>query len=108
MRKAVSKKNKDAIINSVKNLSWAQKKQASFRKMPPSKCLTTLNFLRVYGFNKSHAAVYAVLTCQTAYLKAHYPLEYMTALLCTDIGNTEKVAMFIAEARHLGIQVLTA
>src|SRR5581483_7262711 len=56
--------------------------------------------------HNSHAAVYGVLTCQTAYLKAHYPLEYMTALLCTDIGNTEKVAMFVADARHLGIQIL--
>lgn len=56
--------------------------------------------------HNSHAAVYGVLTCQTAYLKAHYPLEYMTALLCTDIGNTEKVAIFVADARHLGIPVL--
>jgi DNA polymerase-3 subunit alpha len=56
--------------------------------------------------HNSHAAVYAVLTGQTAFLKAHYPLEYMTALLRTDIGNTEKVAMFVADARHQGIPVL--
>ncbi len=59
-----------------------------------------------YGFNKAHSADYAVITVQTAYLKAHYPVEYMTALLTVERGNVEKVGLLIAEARRLGIEVL--
>lgn len=59
-----------------------------------------------YGFNKSHGAAYAVITLQTAYLKAHYPVEFMTALLTVERGKLDKVAMFISECRRLGITVL--
>ncbi len=58
-----------------------------------------------YGFNKSHAAAYAVITLQTAYLKAHYPVEFMAAFLSVERGNLEKCAEFITECRRLGIQV---
>ena len=58
-----------------------------------------------YGFNKPHSAAYAVITLQTAYLKAHYPVEYMTALLSVERGNLDKLAYFIAECRRLGIEV---
>ena len=59
-----------------------------------------------YAFNKSHAAAYAVLSFRTAYLKAHYPEEYLAALLTSVLGNTEKLAEYIAEAQRLGISVL--
>ena len=59
-----------------------------------------------YGFNKSHAADYGVIAVQTAFLKAHYPIEYMTALLSQSKNDTDKVAFYIAEARALGIEVL--
>ncbi|MGE5138851.1 MAG: DNA polymerase III subunit alpha, partial [Rudaea sp.] len=65
-----------------------------------------IEYFARYGFNKAHAADYAVLTCQTAYLKAHYPLEYMTALLSTEIGNIEKIAMLVSEARRMNIPIL--
>jgi DNA polymerase-3 subunit alpha len=65
-----------------------------------------IEYFARYGFNKSHAADYAVLTCQTAYLKARYPVEYMTALLTVERNNTDKVSQFIDECRHLGIEVL--
>ncbi len=55
--------------------------------------------------HNSHAADYAVITCQTAFLKAHYPVEYMAALLSVDRDKSEKVAKYLAEARRLGIQV---
>lgn len=58
-----------------------------------------------YGFNKSHSAAYAVITQQTAFLKAHYPVEFMTALLSVDRGNSDKVAVLIGECRRLGITV---
>ncbi len=64
-----------------------------------------IEFFARYGFNKAHAADYAVITCQTAFLKAHYPVEYMTALLSVERNNTDKVATYLAETRRMGISV---
>jgi len=58
-----------------------------------------------YGFNKSHSAAYAVITIQTAYLKAHYPVEFMAAMLSVERGNLEKMATLITECRRLGIEI---
>jgi DNA polymerase-3 subunit alpha len=58
-----------------------------------------------YGFNKSHSAPYALITYQTAYLKAHYPAEFMAASLTLDSGNTDKIAEFRREAIRLGVPV---
>lgn len=59
-----------------------------------------------YGFNKSHSAAYAFVTFQTAYLKAHYPAEFMAAVLSLEIGNAEKLTGFIGECREMGMKVL--
>ncbi|MGE5251375.1 MAG: DNA polymerase III subunit alpha [Bacteroidota bacterium] len=59
-----------------------------------------------YGFNKSHAADYGVIAVQTAFLKAHYPAEYMSSLMSVTRNETEKVALYIADARALGVPVL--
>ena len=59
-----------------------------------------------YGFNKSHSCAYALLAYQTAWLKTHYPVEFMAALLTSETGNTEKVVKYIREAREMGITVL--
>jgi len=59
-----------------------------------------------YGFNKSHSTAYGFVTYQTAWLKAHYPAEFMAALLSGEIGNTDKLSSFIAETREMGIEVL--
>ena len=59
-----------------------------------------------YGFNKSHSAAYALVAYQTAYLKAHYPVEFMAALLTEDMGNTDKVVKNISDCREMDIEVL--
>ncbi len=59
-----------------------------------------------YGFNKSHSAAYAVLTYQTAYLKTHYPAQFMAALMTTEMDNTDKLTKYIGNARAHGIAVL--
>ncbi len=59
-----------------------------------------------YGFNKSHSAAYALISYQTAYLKAHYPVEYLCAFLSSVIDNQDKVVSYIKECRRLGIKVL--
>ncbi len=59
-----------------------------------------------YGFNRSHAACYALIGYQTAYLKTHYPIEFMTGLLNADSGDTERIAFLIHEAQKAGIKIL--
>ena len=59
-----------------------------------------------YGFNKSHSVAYSVVAYHTAYLKAHYPAEFLAALLSSQIGDTESVIKYIAEAREMGIEIL--
>jgi DNA polymerase-3 subunit alpha len=59
-----------------------------------------------YGFNKSHSCAYALLAYQTAYLKTHYPVEFMAALLTSEAGNTDKTVKYINEARGMGISIL--
>ncbi|HED23501.1 MAG TPA: DNA polymerase III subunit alpha, partial [Firmicutes bacterium] len=59
-----------------------------------------------YGFNKSHAAAYALIAYQTAYLKANYPVEYMAAIMTVYCSNSDKVALYIADCRRMGLEVL--
>jgi DNA polymerase-3 subunit alpha len=59
-----------------------------------------------YGFNKSHAAAYAVVAYQTAFLKAHYPVDFIAASMSLDISNSDKLASFIQDARRMGVKVL--
>lgn len=59
-----------------------------------------------YGFNKSHAAAYAIVAYQTAYLKANYPVEFLCAMMTNDMSDTAKLSQYIAEARVMGIEVL--
>jgi DNA polymerase-3 subunit alpha len=58
-----------------------------------------------YGFNKSHSAAYALIAYQTAWLKAHYPAEFMAAVLSSDMDNTDKVAGFIEECKHMKLRI---
>ena len=59
-----------------------------------------------YGFNKAHAACYGLIAYRTAYLKAHFPIEFMTALLCSDVQNTDRLVLEIKECNEKGVQVL--
>lgn len=59
-----------------------------------------------YGFNKSHSAAYGLISYQTAYLKANYPVEFMAALLSNEINNTDKISVFVAECKRMGLGIL--
>ena len=65
-----------------------------------------LEYFAGYGFNKSHSAAYALVTYQTAYLKAHYPVEFLCALMTADRDKIEKVVRIIAEGRAFGVEIL--
>ena len=60
-----------------------------------------------YGFNKSHSAAYALVSYQTAYLKAHYPAEFMAAVLSSDMDNTDKTVVFIEDSKAIGLEILS-
>lgn len=59
-----------------------------------------------YGFNKSHSAAYGLISYQTAFLKANYPVEFMSALLSNEINNTDKISVFVAEIKRMGLEIL--
>src|ERR1041385_9055158 len=59
-----------------------------------------------YGFNKSHAAAYAIVAYQTAYLKANYPVEFLSAMMTNDMSDTGKLSILINEAHAFGVEVL--
>ena len=77
-------------------------------KIPKAKANQIFDLLEKfagYGFNKSHAAAYAIVAYQTAYLKANYPVEFFCAMMTNDMADTAKLALYIAEARAFGIEV---
>ncbi|MGI8960747.1 MAG: DNA polymerase III subunit alpha [Bryobacteraceae bacterium] len=82
---------------------------ATERGYPPKKIAKIFDLMQQfagYGFNKSHSAAYAYLAYVTAYLKAHYSVEFMSALLTSEAGNTDKIVKYINECREMGIPVL--
>jgi DNA polymerase-3 subunit alpha len=106
MRRAVGKKKKKELLKHRTSFVEGSMEQSGLPRENAEAVFGDIEYFARYGFNKAHAADYAVLTCQTAYLKANYPVEYMTALLTVERNNTEKVGLFIAECRRMGIEVL--
>jgi DNA polymerase III subunit alpha len=105
LRKAISKKKKEEIEKHRKKFIAGAVKQGMEKEIAESIYNDWEEFAR-YGFNKSHAADYGVIAVETAYLKVHYTAEYMTALLSASAGQTEKVALYVADARSMGVPVL--
>jgi DNA polymerase-3 subunit alpha len=106
VRKAVGKKIREQLVRHRERFVQGARAHSGMDEASANQIFDAFEYFARYGFNKAHAADYAVITVQTAYLKAHFPVEYMTALLTVERGNTEKVGLFIAEARRLGIEVL--
>ena len=82
---------------------------AEKNKIPAGKANQIFDLLEKfagYGFNKSHAAAYAIVAYQTAYLKANYPVEFFCAMMTNDMADTEKLSKYIDEAREFGVEVL--
>ncbi len=107
LRRAMGKKNKDEM-DSQRVRFVAGALQLGFKQKKIERVFDTMAKFAGYGFNKSHSAAYAYLAYVTAYLKANYPIEFMSALLTSETGNTAKVVKYIAECRDMGIKVLPA
>jgi len=105
LRRAMGKKKPEEMDKlRTQFIEGAQSRKISEKKA--EKLFDLIQKFAGYGFNKSHAAAYAMVTYQTAYLKAHYPNQFMAALLTSERGNTDKVVRYINECRDLGIKVL--
>ena len=106
LRKAISKKQKDKLEkHKLKFIKGAVASGIMDHDTAEAIFNDWEEFAR-YGFNKSHAADYGVISVQTAYLKTHYTVEYMTAVLSAEKNDTAKVALYVADARSMGIDVL--
>ncbi|MBZ0288910.1 MAG: DNA polymerase III subunit alpha, partial [Anaerolineae bacterium] len=105
MRKAVSKK-KEKDLKLHRDIFMERGPERGVDAETASQIFDEIEFFANYGFNKAHASDYAVITCQTAYLKAHYPHEYLTALLSTHRDDIAKITTFLGESRRMGIPVL--
>ncbi|MGQ9666848.1 MAG: DNA polymerase III subunit alpha, partial [Anaerolineae bacterium] len=106
LRRAVGKKKEDVLVKHRELFIEGCKRHGGIDADVADAIYSDILYFARYGFNKAHAADYAVITCQTAYLKAHYPVEYMTALLTVERHNTEKVGMLVGECRRMGISIL--
>lgn len=105
LRKAISKKIKESIEKHKEKFIKGAVKNGIDKIQAEQIFSDWENFAR-YGFNKSHAADYGMIAVQTAYLKHHYTVEYMTALLSVTKNETAKVAFYVADTRSMGIDVL--
>ena len=106
-RRAVSKKDREKILSSEKQfISGALKN--GYSKEVATKAFNDILKFAEYGFNKSHSVVYAIIACRMGYLKAHYPLEFYTALLGGSYATSDsKFNEYIAEMNSSGIKMLT-
>jgi len=105
LRRAMSKKDAmEMERQKEKFLEGTKKTKIPSRKA--EKIFEQMETFGRYGFNKSHSAAYALLAYQTAYLKTHYPIEFMAALLTSEAQNADKIVKYISECREMGIEIL--
>lgn len=105
LRKAMSKKMPE-VMAKFKDKFLNGAVENNVPKEIAQKIFELMEHFAGYGFNKSHSAAYAVITCQTAYLKANYPTQYMVAQLNCEKQNNDKVVNYMGECRRMGIEVL--
>ncbi|HWA24079.1 MAG TPA: DNA polymerase III subunit alpha [Lacunisphaera sp.] len=106
LRRAMGKKDAEAMAKERAKFVEGAAKVNKIDAKTANSIFDILNKFAGYGFNKSHSAAYAVLSYQTGYLKANYPVQFMAAMLTSELGNSEKVAHFIAECEAMGVKVL--
>jgi len=105
LRKAIAKKKSEKLTAHRKKFIQGAQEHAGINKRDAGLIFKDWENFARYGFNKSHAADYGVIAVQTAYLKYHYPVEYMTALLSAWKNDMDRVSAYVAECRTLGIEV---
>lgn len=106
LRKAMGKKKPEEMAKQRAIFIEGCAKKNGIKADKANQLFDVLDKFAGYGFNKAHSACYGVLAYQTAYLKARYPVQFMAALLSNELDNTDKIAVFVAEAKAMGLAVL--
>jgi|SRR5579871_2537319 DNA polymerase-3 subunit alpha len=105
LRRAMGKKKKEEMAaQRAKFLAGCERNKINEKKA--ERIFNLMEEFAGYGFNKSHSCAYALLAYQTAYMKAHYPVEFMAALLTSETGNADRQVKYINEARGMSISIL--
>src|SRR4030081_3342495 len=106
LRRAMGKKDKKTMAKERKNFIEGCARTNNIPEKKATAIFDLLEKFAGYGFNKSHSAAYGLISYQTAYLKANYPVEFMAGLLSNEINNTDKISTFVGECQRLGIEIL--
>ncbi|MEM8954588.1 MAG: DNA polymerase III subunit alpha [Verrucomicrobiota bacterium] len=106
LRRAMGKKKLEVMQEQRRIFVEGCQRENGIREKDANAIFDLLEKFAGYGFNKSHSAAYGLISYHTAYLKANYPVEFMAALLSNEINNTDKIAVFVAECRRMGIEIL--
>ena len=106
LRRAMSKKKPEVMAKERAGFVEGCQKTNSISAEQAGLIFENIEKFVGYGFNKAHAAAYGIVTYQTAYMKAHYPAEFMCAQISSEIGNFDKLPGFVAEAEDMGLKVL--
>ncbi len=106
LRRAMGKKDKEKMAKERENFIEGCARTNKIAEKKANAIFDLLEKFAGYGFNKSHSAAYGVISYQTAYLKAHYPVEFMAGLLSNEINNTDKISVFVGECKRMGISIL--
>jgi DNA polymerase-3 subunit alpha len=106
LRRAMGKKDKEKMAKERKNFIAGCARTNQIPEKKANAIFDLLEKFAGYGFNKSHSAAYGVISYHTAYLKAHYAVEFLAGLLSNEINNTDKISVFVAECKRMGISIL--
>jgi DNA polymerase III subunit alpha len=105
LRRAMGKKDKEKMAKERVNFIAGCKRVNGIEEKKANAIFDLLEKFAGYGFNKSHSAAYGLISYQTAYLKANYPVEFMAGLLSNEVNNTDKISVFVAECQRMNIDI---
>ncbi len=106
LRRAMGKKDKEKMAKEREKFVDGCKSANDIDAKKANEIFDFIEKFAGYGFNRSHSAAYAWISYQTAYLKVHYPVEFMAAALSNEINNTDKISVFVGECERLGVTIL--
>ena len=106
LRRAMGKKDREKMAKERSNFIKGCAETNKIAEKKANAIFDLLEKFAGYGFNKSHSAAYGLISYQTAYLKANYPVEFMSGLLSNEINNTDKISIFVGECKRMGIAIL--
>jgi len=106
LRRAMGKKDREKMAKERANFIEGCARTNKIADKKANSIFDLLEKFAGYGFNKSHSAAYGLISYQTAYLKANYPVEFMAGLLSNEINNTDKISTFVGECKRMGIPIL--